>query len=62
MCQGLSDLEKNQASKRAGLLIQIFPCLASRSSSSISKKPLIHVAALLAMDAVLKSLSEKKQE
>jgi hypothetical protein len=60
MCQGLSDLEKNQASKRAGLLIQIFPCLASRSSSSISKKPLIHVAALLAMDAVLKSLSEKK--
>jgi hypothetical protein len=60
MCRGLSDLEKNQASKRAGLLIQIFPCLASRSRNSISKKPLIHVAALLAMDAVLKCLSEKK--
>jgi hypothetical protein len=62
MSERISGLEKNQAGKRAGLLIQTFPCLASRSSSSISKKPLIHIAAHIAMAAVLKSLSKEKQE
>lgn len=60
MSEGILSLKKNQAGKRAGLLIQIFPCLASRSSSSISKKPLIHIAANIAMAAVLKSLSKEK--
>ncbi|MGB6681385.1 MAG: DUF166 family protein [Candidatus Bathyarchaeia archaeon] len=63
MSEGILGLKKNQADKRAGLLIQIFPCLASRSSSSIGKKkPLIHIAANIAMAAVLKSLSKEKQE
>jgi hypothetical protein len=62
MSERISGLEKNQSAKRAGLLIQTFPCLASRSISSISKKPLIHIAAHIAMGAVLKSLSNKKQE
>ncbi|NHJ31265.1 MAG: hypothetical protein FK732_00240 [Asgard group archaeon] len=61
MSEGILGLKKNQADKRAGLLIQIFPCLASRSSS-IGKKPLIHIAAKIAMAAVLKSLSKEKQE
>ncbi|WP_455369462.1 DUF166 domain-containing protein [[Eubacterium] cellulosolvens] len=60
MSAKISGLEKTQASKRAGLLIQIFPCLASRSSISFSKKPLIHIAANIAMAAVLKSLSKEK--
>lgn len=62
MSEGILGLKKKQADKRAGLLIQIFPCLASRSSSSISKKPLIHIAANIAIAAVLKSLSKEKQE
>lgn len=62
MSEGILGREKNQACKRAGLLIQTFPCLASRSISSISKKPLIHIAARIAMAAVLKSLSKEKQE
>jgi len=62
MSERISGLEKNQSCKRAGLLIQTFPCLASRSISSISKKPLIHIAAHIAMAAVLKSLSKEKQE
>lgn len=60
MSERILGLEKNQAGKRSGLLIQIFPCLASRSISSISKKPLIHSAARIAMTAVLKSLSKKE--
>ena len=62
MSEGIIGLEKNQASNRAGLLIQIFPCLASRSIVSNSKKPLIHIAAHIAMTSVLKSLSKEKQE
>ncbi len=62
MSEGILGLEKNRADKRAGLLIQTFPCLASRSSSSLSKKPLIHIAAHIAMAGVLKSLSKEKQE
>jgi hypothetical protein len=61
MSEGIIGLKKNQADKRAGLLIQIFPCLASRSSSSIGKKkPLIHIASNIAMASVLKSLSKEK--
>ena len=62
MSEGIIGLEKNQASKRAGLLIQIFPCLASRSRISNSKKSLIHIAAYIAMTSVLKSLSKEKKE
>jgi hypothetical protein len=61
MSEGILGLKKNQVDKRAGLLIQIFPCLAARSIS-IGKKPLIHIAANIAMAAVLKSLSKEKQE
>jgi hypothetical protein len=62
MSEGIVGLKKNQSDKRAGLLIQIFPCLASRSSDSIGRKPLIHIAANIAMATVLKSLSKEKQE
>ncbi len=60
MSKGISGLQKNQADKRAGLLIQIFPCLASRSNITSNKKPLIHIAAHIAMSSVVKSLSKKK--
>ncbi|MFH1328002.1 MAG: DUF166 family protein [Candidatus Bathyarchaeota archaeon] len=56
VAEKLVGVNKSKAAVNASLLVQIYPCLASRQRSS-SGKPLIHTAANILNRAVLKSLS-----
>ncbi|KYH38503.1 MAG: hypothetical protein AYL28_003490 [Candidatus Bathyarchaeota archaeon B23] len=62
MAERLPETRVEEAAERAGLLVQIYPCLASRDIEPPFNDAPIHVAAHLAMRAVEKALGERAPE